>query len=306
MFNFLTLTTIALSAFSAANALVIPRAAVPASYRVDILEPYADYNSRYMAIGCQNQHGSAFFDTCCHPLKKGETVEKNRPVQCNPANVSSTSVPSSSVAQPSATPAPEDDGDCEDEEPTSSVAPSVTRAPAASSSKSAAPSSAPVNAAPAPPAPSSSAAAPSSSHVASSSSPAPPKETPTKATPASTKPAPSPAPIKSVSGGDLVTGGVATFFFQNGNKGACGDLHSDNNLIAAIDERRYGNSGNSSPLCGKQVEITNTKNGKSVTVTIADDCPTCNNGNSIDLSTGAFNRIATPEEGEVPIAWRFL
>ena len=77
-------------------------------------------------------------------------------------------------------------------------------------------------------------------------------------------------------------------------------------LTPVKDERRYGNSGGASPLCGKKVEIINTKNGKSVVVIVADDCPTCTNSNSIDLSTGAFNQIATPEEGQVPIKWRFV
>lgn len=37
-----------------------------------------------------------------------------------------------------------------------------------------------------------------------------------------------------------------------------------------------------------------------MTVQVADDCPTCNNENSIDLSQGAFTQIATIDEGEVP------
>jgi len=86
----------------------------------------------------------------------------------------------------------------------------------------------------------------------------------------------------------------------------------------AIDVDRYGDTGRKSGLCGKRVQITNTKNGKvlesfvssdfltitffsqSVTVTVADACPTCQNGNSIDLSRGAFTKIATESEGEVP------
>ena len=77
-------------------------------------------------------------------------------------------------------------------------------------------------------------------------------------------------------------------------------------LTPVKDQQRYGNSGNSSPLCGKKVEIINTDNGQSVVVTIADDCPTCNNGNSIDLSTGAFQQLAAFSKGEVPIKWRFV
>jgi hypothetical protein len=86
-----------------------------------------------------------------------------------------------------------------------------------------------------------------------------------------------------------------------------------------IDVQRYGNTGVKSGLCGKQVKIINPANKKassrvpvpelltngmvsiqSVTVVIADACPTCNNGNSIDLSQGAFDQIAQPEQGEVP------
>jgi rare lipoprotein A (peptidoglycan hydrolase) len=72
-----------------------------------------------------------------------------------------------------------------------------------------------------------------------------------------------------------------------------------------MDQARYGNAGNASPLCGKQVIITNTQNGKTVTVTVADDCPTCSNSNSIDLSVAAFKTIADESEGVVPISWVF-
>ncbi|KZT18818.1 barwin-like endoglucanase [Neolentinus lepideus HHB14362 ss-1] len=99
----------------------------------------------------------------------------------------------------------------------------------------------------------------------------------------------------------FITGGVATYFYQNDNAGACGTVHSDNDVVAAMDSGRY-NQG----LCGKKVFIRNTKNGKSVTVTIADECPTCENSNSIDLSVGAFTQIATKEEGEVPIQWKYV
>lgn len=77
-------------------------------------------------------------------------------------------------------------------------------------------------------------------------------------------------------------------------------------LYPPTDERRYGNSGNASPLCGKQVHITNTANGKSVTVTVADDCPTCKNSNSIDLSVAAFKVLAPLNDGVADIKWSFV
>lgn len=108
------------------------------------------------------------------------------------------------------------------------------------------------------------------------------------------------------SSGQTYSGGVATFYTQNNQAGACGNVHSDNDLICAMDQARYGDPGQVSPLCGKQVLIKNTNNGKTVNVTVADDCPTCENENSIDLSMGAFTQIATEEEGEVPIEWSYL
>jgi expansin (peptidoglycan-binding protein) len=107
--------------------------------------------------------------------------------------------------------------------------------------------------------------------------------------------------------GDVKTGGFATYFTQNGNAGACGQYHSDSEFGIAIDSNGYwGNDfSQGSDLCGKVINIKNTNNGKTVTATVWDVCPTCNNGNSLDLSVGAFNAIATESEGMVPISWSF-
>lgn len=67
-----------------------------------------------------------------------------------------------------------------------------------------------------------------------------------------------------------------------------------------MDQSRYGNSGNASPLCGQQVQITNQINGNTVVVTIADDCPTCQNSNSIDLSVAAFQALDDLSVGDLP------
>jgi expansin (peptidoglycan-binding protein) len=112
---------------------------------------------------------------------------------------------------------------------------------------------------------------------------------------------------KASSGGDVKTGGFATYFTQNGNAGACGQYHSDSEFGIAIDSNGYwGNDfSQGSDLCGKVINIKNDNNGKTVTATVWDVCPTCNNGNSLDLSVGAFNAIATESEGMVPISWSF-
>ncbi|KAH0827164.1 hypothetical protein J3R83DRAFT_4855 [Lanmaoa asiatica] len=141
-----------------------------------------------------------------------------------------------------------------------------------------------------------------------------PSETPT--TPASSTPeipttslAPSPtssaSPTSSVvlttvsvaSSNGPFTDGFATYYYQNGNAGACGQVNPDS---AFIYQTRFGTSGPASSLCGQKVQITNMSNGQTVTVTIADDCPTCANQDSIDLSVAAFEAISALSVGEVP------
>ncbi|CAE6438482.1 unnamed protein product [Rhizoctonia solani] len=115
-----------------------------------------------------------------------------------------------------------------------------------------------------------------------------------------------PATTPSSGSSETYSGGYATYFYQNGVAGACGTVHSDSDYIVAADYRRYGDLSKQSDLCGKKVLITNTKNGKTVTCTVADACPTCANGNSLDLSKGAFEAIAPLDDGMVPIEYTFI
>ncbi|KAG5645246.1 hypothetical protein DXG03_006663 [Asterophora parasitica] len=277
MFTLASLALV-LTAVSSVSGLVVPRATAPPGWATARLEPYAVYHTRYLALGCQNKHNSAFFHQCCRPLLASQKLETARPKQCIPPKPASTSAapvkPTSVVpVKPTPTPVPDDDDeydDCDDEDYNTSTTPAVTApTPSATSTKAA-------------PAPTQPAAQPSPSKVL----PAPQAD---------------PSPNASVN-----TGGFATFFYQNGVAGACGTVHGDNDMIAAIDGQRYGNLNVKSGLCGKKVQITNPANKKSVTVTIADACPTCKNGNSIDLSEGAFKKIATLEQGMVGITWSFV
>jgi hypothetical protein len=95
---------------------------------------------------------------------------------------------------------------------------------------------------------------------------------------------------------------VATFFYQKGNAGACGTVHQDTDMICAIDSARFNQN-----LCGKSVQI-NYAQGNTITVTVADECPTCDNANSIDLSKGAFGQLTNQglNLGQVPISWDFV
>ncbi|KAI0364828.1 barwin-like endoglucanase [Pilatotrama ljubarskyi] len=101
--------------------------------------------------------------------------------------------------------------------------------------------------------------------------------------------------------------GNATFFFQNGMAGACGQVNPDSAFIVAISLQRYGSSAGPSPLCGESIKVTNTRNGNSVIVTIADACPTCPGINDMDLSIGPFLSLAgSLNDGLIPVSWEFV
>lgn len=143
-----------------------------------------------------------------------------------------------------------------------------------------------------------------STPVASPSSSPPPVNV---APPPATSSSPSTTtPSTGSSDSSLNYGGFGTYFYQNGVAGACGTVHSDSDFICAMDQSRYGDSGGASSLCGKQVRITNQANGNTVTVTVADDCPTCQNENSIDLSVAAFQALDNLSVGDIPIVWSFV
>lgn len=133
-----------------------------------------------------------------------------------------------------------------------------------------------------------------------------PVAAPAPTTTSTTEAASTTAPSTGSSDSSLNYGGYATYFYQEGNAGACGTVHSDSDYICAMDQSRYGDSGNASPLCGQQVQITNQINGNTVVVTIADDCPTCQNSNSIDLSVAAFQALDSLDAGDISIVWKFL
>ncbi|KAJ3806032.1 RlpA-like double-psi beta-barrel-protein domain-containing protein-containing protein [Lentinula lateritia] len=100
------------------------------------------------------------------------------------------------------------------------------------------------------------------------------------------------------SSGTTYTGGYATYFYQEGVAGACGTVHSDSDLIVAVDEDMY-----SSDLCGKTVVITNVASGATVTATVADECPGCATSTSLDLSVAAFEALSDLSVGTFAITW---
>jgi hypothetical protein len=132
----------------------------------------------------------------------------------------------------------------------------------------------------------------------------------------STTSSPHPEPTTSTGGGggggggggsDWYTNAFGTYYYQNGNAGACGQKHDDGELIVAINVHFYGDTGKKSPYCGKTVEIINLDNGNSVKAIVADACPSCSTPNSMDLSVGTFKKLEPNlDVGMFPIKWRVL
>ena len=136
--------------------------------------------------------------------------------------------------------------------------------------------------------------------------------TTTHKTSSTTSSAPAATSTSSSSGGSSssqMTGGFATYFLQDGNEGECGQYHSDSDFIIAIDTNGWWpdyQTNSNSPYCGRKITLTNTDNGRSVTATVEDACPSCSTNNSLDLSVAAFLAIAdNTGVGEVPIVWEW-
>ncbi|TFL07479.1 hypothetical protein BDV98DRAFT_587968 [Pterulicium gracile] len=355
-----TLFLVALSSSLAVSAAPLAaRATPPKGWIQSILEPYTEYNARYMRVGCHKQHHTQFFKDCCSPMKTGETLEKNRKPECVVTYVApASSAPAPAQAKPTTAPvvdaatgtdaeiddgedysAEEDDEedleecddeedvveedddeecpadtgddeeaddeeDCEEEEeaeptalptqPASTPKPSSAPEPSASAPKPS--STAPARTSSAAPPP-----APTSAEEPTTSSKPPATTTPES----SSTPKPTEAPSSGDDGEENFSGGQATFYDQNGNAGACGNFRKDSDLIVAMDYRFYGALNKKSEFCGRKVVITNTDNGKTVTATVEDACPTCKNKTSLDLSRAAFNAIGAEEKGVLPIKWHF-
>ncbi|BGO95232.1 hypothetical protein NBRC10512v2_007035 [Rhodotorula toruloides] len=97
--------------------------------------------------------------------------------------------------------------------------------------------------------------------------------------------------------------GKATFYTQNGVAGACGKVNPDSALICALKTETYAGGKN----CGKMIRITRTSGkGGSIDVQVADMCPSCEGPGYVDLSTGAYNKLGTVDEGWFDISWQFI
>lgn len=58
--------------------------------------------------------------------------------------------------------------------------------------------------------------------------------------------------------------------------------------------------------CYKCMKVTNNKNKKSVVVKIVDKCAGCKVGKAIDLTPGAFKKLADLDVGVIDISWKTI
>ncbi|KAG5205876.1 Barwin-like endoglucanase [Trichophyton interdigitale] len=95
--------------------------------------------------------------------------------------------------------------------------------------------------------------------------------------------------------------GRGTIYYQMGAAGSCGAVHGDGDYIVALGPNYM--KGPNSPYCGRRISAKNTSNGKTVTVTVADTCPTCGPGD-IDFALGPWNALTNnASPGVFPLSW---
>ncbi|BGP27377.1 hypothetical protein JCM10295v2_006345 [Rhodotorula toruloides] len=84
---------------------------------------------------------------------------------------------------------------------------------------------------------------------------------------------------------------------------ACGKVNPDSAMICALKTETYAGGKH----CGKMIRLTRTSGkGGSIDVQVADMCPSCEGPGYVDLSTGAYNKLGTVEEGWFEISWYFI
>ncbi|KAK4171190.1 RlpA-like double-psi beta-barrel-protein domain-containing protein-containing protein [Triangularia setosa] len=104
------------------------------------------------------------------------------------------------------------------------------------------------------------------------------------------------------------TSGDFTHYSPSIGLGACGQLHQDSELVAAIsyavfDPKTPGGNPNNNLLCGRRIRAN--FEGKSVEVIVVDRCPSCSAG-SLDLSPAAFQQLADLGRGHIQGSWDWI
>ncbi|KAK4038337.1 RlpA-like double-psi beta-barrel-protein domain-containing protein-containing protein [Parachaetomium inaequale] len=98
------------------------------------------------------------------------------------------------------------------------------------------------------------------------------------------------------------------FTYYNAGLGACGQTHSDADLVVAMshvdfDPSSPNGSPNNNPLCGRRIRAA--IGGKTVDVTVVDRCEACNSGD-LDLSPTAFGVLSALSVGVIQGTWEWI
>ncbi|KAJ7774898.1 plant expansin [Mycena metata] len=274
----------------------VSRATPPAGWATSYLEPYDTYHARYTADDCENKHNTTFFDSCCHPLlatssssaaaAKSTTTdnEDDDDEDCDDEDDGSDGSDNNDD---------DDDGeDCDDGDDEESSTPAATSTQVAVTHTTVA-----VTTTHAETTQETTTAKQETTTAKQETTTAKQETTTAKQTTTSTASTPD-----KTSSSSLVLGGFGTWFTQGGVAGACGTVHSDNDFVVALQTKTYANGAN----CGRKIEVINASNGKSVQGVVADECPTCTNSESVDMSLAMFEKLAALSVGEFGIKWQFL
>ncbi|KAJ6512279.1 RlpA-like double-psi beta-barrel-protein domain-containing protein-containing protein, partial [Mycena vulgaris] len=94
---------------------------------------------------------------------------------------------------------------------------------------------------------------------------------------------------------------VATYYYPNGQPGACGWTINNGDMAVALKAGDYASGAH----CGQSITVH--YNGHSISVVVADLCPGCQGTHGIDLTQGAMavldaNYIA---HGVDSVTWSF-
>ncbi|RDX44878.1 barwin-like endoglucanase [Lentinus brumalis] len=93
--------------------------------------------------------------------------------------------------------------------------------------------------------------------------------------------------------------GDATYYLPNGGLGACGSPIQNSDFAVALSSSQYSGGSN----CGRRISVQ--YQGKSVQATVRDLCPGCASG-SIDLTSSAFQQLASLDAGRIQVTWNFV
>ncbi|KAJ7081216.1 Non-catalytic module family EXPN protein [Mycena belliarum] len=95
------------------------------------------------------------------------------------------------------------------------------------------------------------------------------------------------------------TSGQATWYQPNGGRGACGKPLQNGDLALALTSANFAGGRN----CGKRVNVQ--YQGRSITAVVQDECPGCQT-NGIDLTEGAFRKLASLDAGVIQVNWNYV